>query len=82
MCTSNGYRVVITGKGGVGKTTLTSCLAAHLSRNGVTVLAVVHFGKFPNQFVSYHLSACIYSNSAPEKPISCAGEFDFPVNTQ
>ena len=49
---------------------------------GVTVLAVVHFGKFPNQFVSYHLSACIYSNSAPEKPISCAGEFDFPVNTQ
>ncbi len=40
MCKSNGYRVVITGKGGVGKTTLTSCLAAHLSRNGVTVLAV------------------------------------------
>ena len=40
MCQSNGYRVVITGKGGVGKTTLTSCLAAHLSRNGVTVLAV------------------------------------------
>jgi len=40
MCKSNGYRVVITGKGGVGKTTLTSCLAAHLSRSGVTVLAV------------------------------------------
>jgi CO dehydrogenase maturation factor len=40
MCKSNGYRVVITGKGGVGKTTLTSCLAAHLSQNGVTVLAV------------------------------------------
>jgi CO dehydrogenase maturation factor len=40
MCQSNGYRVVITGKGGVGKTTLTSCLAAHLSQNGVTVLAV------------------------------------------
>lgn len=40
MCKSNGYRVVITGKGGVGKTTLTSCLAAHLAGNGVTVLAV------------------------------------------
>lgn len=40
MCQSNGYRVVITGKGGVGKTTLTSCLAAQLARNGVTVLAV------------------------------------------
>ena len=40
MCQNNGYRVVITGKGGVGKTTLTSCLATQLSRNGVTVLAV------------------------------------------
>jgi CO dehydrogenase maturation factor len=40
MCKSNGYRVVITGKGGVGKTTLTSCLAVHLSQSGVTVLAV------------------------------------------
>lgn len=40
MCQNNGYRVVITGKGGVGKTTLTSCLAAHLAGNGVTVLAV------------------------------------------
>lgn len=40
MCQNNGYRVVITGKGGVGKTTLTSCLAAQLARNGVTVLAV------------------------------------------
>lgn len=40
MCQNNGYRVVITGKGGVGKTTLTSCLATQLARNGVTVLAV------------------------------------------
>ncbi len=40
MCQNNGYRVVITGKGGVGKTTLTSCLATKLARNGVTVLAV------------------------------------------
>lgn len=40
MCQNNGYRVVITGKGGVGKTTLTSCLATQLARSGVTVLAV------------------------------------------
>lgn len=40
MCHNNGYRVVITGKGGVGKTTLTSCLATHLAANGVKVLAV------------------------------------------
>lgn len=35
-----GSRIVITGKGGVGKTTLTSCLAAVLSANGINVLAV------------------------------------------
>jgi CO dehydrogenase maturation factor len=40
MCQNNGYRVVITGKGGVGKTTLTSCLAAQLAAGGTTVLAV------------------------------------------
>jgi CO dehydrogenase maturation factor len=41
MCTvNNGFRVVITGKGGVGKTTLTSCLATALARKGTTVLAV------------------------------------------
>ncbi|AJF06772.1 AAA family ATPase [Geoalkalibacter subterraneus] len=40
MCQGNGFRVVITGKGGVGKTTLTSCLATQLARNGVMVLAV------------------------------------------
>jgi len=40
MCQNNGYRVVITGKGGVGKTTLTSCLATQLARSGITVLAV------------------------------------------
>ena len=41
MCTvNNGFRVVITGKGGVGKTTLTSCLATVLSRGGYKVLAV------------------------------------------
>ncbi len=41
MCTvNNGLRVVITGKGGVGKTTLTSCLATVMSRRGFKVLAV------------------------------------------
>jgi hypothetical protein len=49
---------------------------------GATVSAMVHSGKFPNQFLSYHLTACIYSASAPEKPINCAGTFDFSVNTQ
>lgn len=36
----DGLRVVITGKGGVGKTTLTSCLATVLAANGTNVLAV------------------------------------------
>jgi len=49
---------------------------------GATVKAVVHFGTFPNQFASYHLEACIYSSSAPEKPINCAGSFDFSINTE
>jgi CO dehydrogenase maturation factor len=41
MCTANkGFRVVITGKGGVGKTTLTSCLAAVMARKGINILAV------------------------------------------
>lgn len=35
-----GTRIVITGKGGVGKTTLTACLAAVLAKNGTNVLAV------------------------------------------
>jgi hypothetical protein len=49
---------------------------------GATVKAVVHFGTFPNQFASYHLEACIYSSSAPEKPINCAGSFEFTINTE
>jgi CO dehydrogenase maturation factor len=41
MCTTNNsFRVVITGKGGVGKTTLTTCLSVALARNGINVLAV------------------------------------------
>ena len=49
---------------------------------GATVKAVVDFGMFPNKFVDYHLEACIYAKSAPEKPINCAGSFDFPINTE
>ena len=49
---------------------------------GASVLAVVHFGAFPNEFLSYNLSACIFSTSAPDKPIGCAGEFGFAVNTE
>ena len=49
---------------------------------GASVKAVVHFGTFPNTFASYHLEACIYSPSAPEKPINCAGSFDITINTE
>ena len=40
---------------------------------GCTIQAVVHYGKFPNTFAVYHLTACIYSKSAPETAINCAG---------
>jgi hypothetical protein len=50
--------------------------------SGASVKAVVHFGTFPNKSVLYHLNACIFSSSAPEKPINCAGQFDFTVNTE
>ncbi len=49
---------------------------------GATVKAVVHFGTFPNKFATYNLEACIYSSSAPEKPINCAGSFEFTINTE
>lgn len=49
---------------------------------GASVKVVVHFGSFPNKFATYHLDACIYSSSAPEKPINCAGSFDITVNTE
>ena len=49
---------------------------------GASVKAVVHFGTFPNKFTTYHLEACIYSSSAPEKPINCAGSFDITINTE
>jgi hypothetical protein len=48
---------------------------------GASVKAAVHFGTFPNKFATYHLEACIYSSSAPEKPINCAGSFDITINT-
>jgi hypothetical protein len=47
-----------------------------------SVKAVVHFGTFLNKFATYHLEACIYSSSAPEKPINCAGSFDIAINTE
>jgi hypothetical protein len=49
---------------------------------GAPVKAVVHFGQFANKFATYHLEACIYSSSAPEKPINCAGSFDITINTE
>jgi hypothetical protein len=49
---------------------------------GASVKAVVHFGRFPNKFATYHLEACIFSSSAPENPINCAGSFDITINTE
>ena len=49
---------------------------------GATVKVVVHFGTFPNKFATYHLDACTYSSSAPERPINCAGSFEFTINTE
>ena len=49
---------------------------------GHSVKACVHFGSFPNEFKSYFLEACVYSPSAPDTPINCAGTFEFPVNTE
>lgn len=49
---------------------------------GASVKAVVHFGVFANKFAVYDLTACIYSNAAPEKAINCAGSFDFTINTE
>jgi hypothetical protein len=49
---------------------------------GASVKAVVHFNGFPNKFATYHLEACIYSSSAPENPINCAGSFDITINTE
>jgi hypothetical protein len=44
---------------------------------GHSVKAVVHFGQFGDNDIDYNLSACIYSPSAPDTPIDCAGTFGF-----
>lgn len=44
---------------------------------GQSVKAVSHFGAFGDQDIDYKLSACVYSPSAPDKPIVCAGTFGF-----
>jgi hypothetical protein len=49
---------------------------------GSTTQGVVHYGKFPNTFAVYHLTACIYSNSAPETAINCAGAYDITINSE
>jgi hypothetical protein len=49
---------------------------------GAAVQVVVHYGKFPNKFAVYHLTACIYSKSAPEKAINCAGAYDITINSE
>jgi hypothetical protein len=44
---------------------------------GHSVKAAAHFGSFADQDISYTLSACTYSPSAPDTAISCAGTFGF-----
>lgn len=44
---------------------------------GRTINAVVHFGPFADQDINYTLSACVYSPSAPDNAITCAGTFGF-----
>jgi hypothetical protein len=44
---------------------------------GHSVGAVVHFGQFTDESIDYTLSACVYSPSAPDAPITCAGTFGF-----
>jgi hypothetical protein len=64
------------GTGGSGNQTFDFKQDAGLDA-GQSVKAVVHFGKFSDDDVDYTLSACIYSPSAPESPINCAGTFGF-----
>jgi len=49
---------------------------------GSTIKAVAHYGTFPNKFAVYHLTACIYSKSAPETAINCAGPYDITINSE
>ena len=44
------------------------------------VMAVVHFGNFPNSFQTYNLEACIYDPAAPENPINCL-TYGITINT-
>jgi hypothetical protein len=44
---------------------------------GQSVNAVAHFGSFADADIDYTLSACVYSPSAPDTAISCAGTFGF-----
>jgi hypothetical protein len=39
--------------------------------------AVVHYGSLADEDINYTLSACVYSPSAPDTAISCAGTFGF-----
>jgi hypothetical protein len=44
---------------------------------GHCVKASAHLGSFADQDIDYTLSACVYSPSAPDTAISCAGTFGF-----
>ena len=48
--------------------------------SGANVLASVHYGSFPNQFIHYTLSASIYASSSPETAIR-TGQTGIVINT-
>ena len=50
---------------------------------GEKVRAIVHYGTFPkkDRFTNCRLNVCIYSRSAPDKAIACAGEFGITIGT-
>ncbi len=69
--------VLDNGTGGSGNQNFDFQQDAGLDPNQ-SVKAVVHFGQFANDDdTEYTLSACIYSPSAPQTPINCAGTFGF-----
>ncbi len=47
---------------------------------GAKVLANVHYGSFPNQFIHYTLSASIYASSSPDTAIR-TGQTGIVINT-
>lgn len=68
---SGGFRVVVTGKGGVGKTTLTALLAKMFARDGADVLAI---DEDPQQNLAFSLG---YPKDLAREIVPLAENFDY-----